>query len=280
MKPGRPMTPRRSAHEVIRRLVAQKSAIVLDPTKDYLIDNRLAPVLDQEGIESMDELVDRLDRGASRHLISAIVDAMTTNESYFFRDTAVFKSLEKEVLPDLIERRKEVRRLRIWSAACSSGQEPYSLAMLLDRVFPYLMSWDVKIVASDISASMVERTREGLYTLHDVNRGVPPDDLRRYFVRESGGLRVRDSLRRWVEPRIVNLIEPWDLEKFDLILMRNVLIYFDISARKRIVERCPRVLARDGILMIGAQETLLGVTEALEHVTLDNASAYRVRRSF
>ncbi len=280
MKPGRPLSIRRSGHEVIRRLVAQKSAIVLDPTKDYLIDNRLAPVLEQEDMTSIEQLVERLDQGASRHLILAIVDAMTTNESYFFRDNAVFRSLEKEVLPDLIERRRKVRRLRIWSAACSSGQEPYSVAMLLDRVFPYLASWDVKIVASDISAPMVERTREGLYTLHDVNRGVPPEDLRRYFVREGGGLRVRDNLRRWVEPRIINLIDPWDLERFDLILMRNVLIYFDVSARKRIVERCPRVLARDGTLMIGAQETLLGVTEALEHVTLENASAYRVRRVF
>ncbi len=280
MIPANVITSREAAYVAIRRLVARRSAIVLDPTKDYLIDARLAPIVEEEGYASLEELANVLELSATTRLIEAVVEAMTTNESYFFRDTAVFRSLENEILPDLIRRRAATKRLRIWSAACSSGQEPYSLAILLDRRLPDLASWDVKIIASDISPQMVERTREGLYSGLDVRRGVSPRDLTRYFVREGTHLRVVERLRRIIEPRRINLIDPWDVERCDLLLIRNVLIYFDLTSRKRVIEKCARVLAHDGTLMMGAQETLLGVTDRLEHVTLRSASAYRLKSSF
>lgn len=272
-------SPHANAYEVIRRLVARRSAIVLDPTKDYLIDARLAPILEEERFETLEQLAHELVLCATTRLIESVVDAMTTNESYFFRDDAVFRSLEHEVLPDLIARRRKTRRLRIWSAACSSGQEPYSVAIVLDRLLPDLAAWDVKIIASDISPRMVERTREGLYSTLDVKRGVAPGTLKHYFVPDGEHLRVVERLRRVVQAKRVNLIDHWDVETCDLILIRNVLIYFDVVSRRRVIDRCARVLASDGTLMIGAQETLLGVTDRLEHVTLQSASAYRLKTS-
>lgn len=274
------MESTRSPYEIIRRIVTKRSAIVLDPSKDYLLDARLAPILDREGLRSLDELAGVLEAERCTALLESVVEAMTTNETSFFRDPAVFRALREDVFPALLARRSTEQRLRIWCAASSSGQEPYSVAMLLDDAFPALASWDVQILATDLNAAMVARTEAAKFSEHGMKRGLPPGYAERYFEREDDVFRIVPRLRSRVRTRRLNLIETWPaMPRFDLVLLRNVLIYFDVATRRQIVERIPSVLGSDGLLLLGGQETLLGVTDALENVSLNGATAYRHQAS-
>lgn len=261
----------------VRELVYGKSAIVLDESKGYLIESRLDPLARANRISSIDSLITRVRNGAL-DLQTELVEAITTNETTFFRDLVPFEALRTKILPQLLAARTAGRSLTIWSAACSTGQEPYSLAMLLNEHFPLQARWPIRIVATDLSRPTLERGRAGRYRQIEVNRGLPAPMLVKYFTREGSDWVVAPSLRAMTDFRLVNLIEPWPADlRPDLVFMRNVLIYFDVPTKKAILERLRRVIARDGALFLGAAETTLSIDDGWERVSFNSTSYYRPR---
>lgn len=261
--------------DYIAQLIHQQAAIVLEPGKEYLAESRLEPVARDHGLASIAELVQRL-RTGSVDLREAVVDAMTTNETSFFRDSHPFNALREEILPQLIEARRVARTLTIWCAASSSGQEPYSLAMLLREHFPQLQDWQVRILATDISPSMLERTRQGRYSQLEVNRGLPAAMLVKYFERDGMHWVVNHDLRRMVSTQYLNLAERWPvLPPFDLVLLRNVLIYFDIPTKQQILARVRQQLRPDGLLLLGGAETTMNIDPKFERVPVGRSTWYR-----
>jgi chemotaxis protein methyltransferase CheR len=268
------MTMSPKSAEFIRQLVHGKSAIVLDESKQYLIESRLDPVARARRISSIDSLVNRVKNG-SIDLQTELIEAITTNETTFFRDLTPFEALRTQVLPQLLAARAATRSLTIWSAACSTGQEPYSLAMLLHEHFPVEARWPVRIVATDLSRPTLERARAGRYRQIEVNRGLPAALLVKYFKREGSEWVVTPDLRAMIDFRLLNLIEPWPPGlRPDLVLMRNVLIYFDVPTKKSILERVRRIIARDGALILGTAETTLSIDEGWERVATAKSSFY------
>lgn len=260
----------------IRSLVRTQSAVHLDESKEYLVQARLACLVHQEGLESVHELVQRL--RAQRHgdLHRQVVEAMTTSETSFFRDLPVWEAIRLHVLPELIQARAAERRVALWSAACASGQEPYTLAMVIREHFPALLGWDLQLLASDLSRRMVARVMHGLYTQAEVNRGLPASLLLKYFCRDGIHWRVKNCLSSMVRPFVLNLVEPWPaLPAMDLVLLRNVLLYFDLEAKRAVLSRVRRILRPDGYLFLGAAETTLNLDDGFEPVQVGNALAYR-----
>lgn len=203
---------------------------------------------------------------------------MTTNETSFFRDIHPFAALERHLLPELITRRSAQRRLSIWSAACSSGQEPYTVAMILADRFAQLRDWDVRILATDISTEMLERARTGRYSQLEMNRGLPAVRLVRHFTRAGTGWEASAALRAAVEFRQLNLVEPWPaMASMDVVLLRNVLIYFSVATKREVLARLRRVLRPDGFLILGGAETTLGLDEHFERLQTGTGSCYRLR---
>ena len=252
----------------LRDMVLKESAIVLEPGKEYLVESRLAPIARREGLGSVADLVQRLITAPSVKLKSEIIDAMTTNETSFFRDVHPWQTLKEEVLPKLIEARRIERRLTVWCAAASSGQEPYSLAMLLRDNFPDIVrSWDVKIIATDLSDSMLYRCREGIYSQLEVNRGLPAPMLIRNFPREGADWRIDPELRRMVDVRTCNLAQPASYpraaSRFDIVFIRNVLIYFDDATKTRILNETSSRMHSDGYLLLGSSEVSISSSTRL-----------------
>ena len=249
--------------DVLRKLILDESAIVLEPGKEYLVESRLAPLLRAEELESYGRLVAELGRPGASRLRELVVDAMTTNETSFFRDSHPWDSLRDEILPELIEVRRATKRLHIWCAASSSGQEPYSLAMLFHEHFPDVaQNWNVKILGTDLSPKMVERATAGKFSQLEVNRGLPARMLMKYFDRAGAEWQINDDVRRLVDFRRGNLIEAnsWTQLPFvDGVLIRNVLIYFDKETRVEILDRVHDRLRNDGFLMLGSSETAVGI---------------------
>jgi chemotaxis protein methyltransferase CheR len=243
--------------EFIALLVQSQSAIVLEG-KEYLVTSRLAPIVEREGLGSIGGLVDRLRGEPQGALARRVVEAMATNETLFFRDTFVFDALRKTILPELIAARRGERQLTLWSAACSTGQEPYSLAMLLDACFAReLHGFQVTLLATDLSAEALERARQGVYSQLEVDRGLPSDYRARYFRREGASWRLDDAIRRRVELRQLNLKGDWQLGAApDLVLLRNVLYYFAPGDKRAILARVRRAMPARGVLVIGSTESL------------------------
>jgi chemotaxis protein methyltransferase CheR len=267
------------AFDYLRTLVHQQSAIVLEPGKEYLVEARLAGLVREQGMTTVTDLVTKLRSQRSGPLHTQVVEAITTNETLFFRDPPLWDALRQSVLPELIDRRQAERRLNLWSAACSSGQEPYSLAMLLAEHFPNLAAWDVHILATDLSTAMLARAREGRYSQLEVNRGLPAALLVKHFGKEGMHWRASATLRQSVEYRPINLDTAWpQLPRMDLVLLRNVLIYFNAETKHAILGRLRRVLQPDGYLVLGATENLLGLDDGLERVTFGRTSCYRQRQ--
>jgi chemotaxis protein methyltransferase CheR len=264
--------------EYVRKLVHERSAIALEASKTYLVESRLGRVAHEHGLASPEALVDLLRRERFGELHLRVVEAMTTNETSFFRDVAPFDVLKSVVIPELAERRAATKRLHFWSAACSSGQEPYSLAIVLREHFPDLASWDVQILATDLSSEMLSRARAGSYSQRDVNRGLPVSLLVKYFTRCGVQYQVAADLRRMVEFRPMNLAEAWPpMPAMDVIFLRNVLIYFDLETKKRILGRIRSVLRPDGYLFLGGAETTINLDDAFERVPCEKTSYYRLR---
>jgi chemotaxis protein methyltransferase CheR len=264
--------------DYVRRLVHDRAAIALDDTKVYLARNRLDSLARQEGLGSAGELVGRLRVEPGDGLRRKVVEAMTTNETSFFRDIHPFEALRTDLLPELIHRRAAERRLTVWCAACSSGQEPYSLAMLLREHFPSTDAWDRLIVASDLSTEVLERARAGRYSQMEVNRGVPAALLVRHFRRAGLDWYVQDALRRMIDFRCVNLVGDWPaIRPPDLVFLRNVLIYFNADTKRQLLLRLARFMAPDGYLILGAAENVLGCDDLFERAGPPRGGAYRLR---
>jgi chemotaxis protein methyltransferase CheR len=243
----------------LRQIVFDISQNVLDPSRDYLFDTRLTKLLRNRGMNELDELVRCLRLSKDSPLEREIAEAMTINETSFFRDTRPFELLRTDLLPKVIEGRRGVRTLRLWSAACSTGQEAYSLAMLIQEHFPQLAGWTIRIEGTDICAEVVEQAREGRYNRIEMNRGLPVRFLVRYFDNLGEQWQVKEPVRRMCNFRQANLCGghfPFQRQsdRFDVILLRNVMLYFGQETRRELLSNIHRVLAPDGILFLGSSE--------------------------
>lgn len=265
--------------EYVQELVYERSGIVLDGSKGYLVESRLAPVAKSEGLGGIDELVSKLRAtGRSGPLHVTCVEALTTNETSFFRDVAVYRMIEKQVVPTVIAERAHARALRIWSAACSTGQEPYTLAMLLDKTFPQLAGWKVEITATDLDTQILSKARQGSFSQLEVNRGLPAAYLVKYFKKQGARWQIKDPIRERVQFRQLNLTRPWSgMGRMDIVLLRNVLIYFDVETKRRILHRVLSLLAPGGGLILGGAETTMGIHDGYERVRLPGGAIYRRR---
>ena len=262
--------------EYVCRLVRDRSAVVLEAGKEYLVEARLAPLVRELGLESIGALVTRLRQPAAGVLAERVTEAMTTNETSFFRDVAPFQALRTEILPPVVKARAAARRLRIWCAASSSGQEPYSIAMTIADAFPELRGWDLEIIATDLSKEMVERGRSGVYKALEVNRGLPAPMLIKFFTKVGVDYELKPEIRSMVRFSELNLIGPWPaFPTFDIVFLRNVLIYFDVDTKRAIIGRVKRLLAPDGYLFLGAAETTMNIDDGFERLPLERAGCYR-----
>jgi chemotaxis protein methyltransferase CheR len=269
------MTLTATSFDWVRQVVHRESAIVLAPGKEYLVEARLLPIARQMGLADVGQLVDAVRTRPSPEQTRRIVEALTTNETSWFRDGDPFTALTTTVLPSLQAVRSPHERLQIWSAACSSGQEAYTIAMLLEDALPNAGA-RVSITATDISREMVERTRAGRFSQLEVNRGLPAPMLVRHFTRAGAEWEVNANLRRMITASECNLAAALPrLGPFDVVYLRNVLIYFDLPTKQAILRRVRSLMRPDGWLFLGAAETTLGVDDSWERVVIGRSSAYR-----
>jgi chemotaxis protein methyltransferase CheR len=253
--------------DFIRKVLLERSAIALEDGKEYLVETRLAPLVRQLNLNSIGELVGQLRTQSLPGLHARVVEAMVTTETSFFRDHQPFEALRKVVVPELIQRRRAERRLNMWCAASSTGQEPYSLAMLLRDNFPELVTWDVGFLASDLSREVLERARQARYSQIEVNRGLPAALLVKHFHQHGTHWQLNDDIRGMVRFESTNLAQSWPaLPRMDLVLMRNVMIYFDVPMKKNILGRVARLLRPDGYLLLGGSETTLNLDDSFRRV--------------
>ena len=265
-----------AAYEGFRKLVLDRSGLVLTPDKDYLLKSRLEPLARKDGFLGLDQLLAKVGAEPTGPLAQRCIDAMATHESFFFRDATPFDQLRDVILPDLIAARAQSRTLRIWSAACSSGQEPYSLAMLLAEQKAALNGWRVEILGTDISSEVLTRARAGLYSQFEVQRGLPIQLLVKYFKKEGDQWRIAPDIRSMVQYREFNLLDSFaGLGKFDVVYCRNVLIYFDQPTKAKVLDRLADAMADDGMLFLGAAETVLGLSTRFRPVK-DRRGLYEV----
>ena len=247
--------------DFLRDFLKARSGLALGPEKAYLIETRLSRILRMHDLATLDDLVQALRVRPAAALEREVVEAMTTNETLFLRDKAAFDHLEGKLLPGLIAARAARRRITIWCAACATGQEPYSLAMLLDRRRAELAGWDIRIVATDLSTAVLERARAGVYSQFEVQRGLPVKLLLEHFTKQGDAWALSPRIKAMVDFRPINLLgDIGPLGSFDLVLCRNVLIYFDTTVRTSLLTRIARQLAPDGALLLGAAETVLGLS--------------------
>jgi chemotaxis protein methyltransferase CheR len=256
----------------LRDYIHRQSGILLDNDKHYLLEARLMPIVEELHLPSLVALCQEL-KTSEAPLRKKVVEAMTTHETLFFRDNTPFEALRKELLPQLVEQRKVARRMRIWCAAASSGQEPYSLAMLL--LESGLGDWTIEILGTDLSDQVLNRAREGKYMQLEVNRGLPAQYLVKYFQREGLEWRLKENARRMVRFEQADLRQNPRGKGYDFIFCRNVLIYFDIPTKKQILERLRNALTPGGYLVLGSAESTLGLDEVFQRVAVDNARFYQ-----
>jgi len=240
----------------------KQSGLVIDERKAYLVESRLAPLMNRGGFKELSDLMRAVHRDDV--MKRDVIDAMMTNETFFFRDRVPFDNLRDAILPALMKARREQRSLRIWCAAASTGQEPYSIAMVLDEEMRKLSGWNVEILATDLSSSALATARRGIYSQFEVQRGLPVTHLLRYFRQEADGWQINDHLRAKINFREFNLLGDFhELRSFDVIFCRNVLIYFDLPTRRSILRRMSNVLAKDGSLILGSAESVIGLSDQL-----------------
>lgn len=246
------------------RLLKDTSGCALTPAKTYLLESRLTPVAQRNGCATLADLAARLRRGTDKLLVYEVVEAMTTNETLFFRDDRPFRHFRANLLPSLIQARAHRRNLRIWSAACSTGQEPYSIAMTLHDLLQGQPGWTTDILATDISESVLRQARTGVYTQFEIQRGLPIQMMVSHFTKQGDHWQIHEKFRNMVRFQAFNLIQ--DMEKlgtFDMIFCRNVLIYFDEPTKRKVLESLSKRLAPDGYLLLGGAESALSSGEHL-----------------
>lgn len=281
MIPPRPPGPvlTQADHTMLRALVYQRAGLVLEPGKEYFAELRLGALAHDEGFADAAQVMEALRTEETWGVLHRmVVESLAVCETSWFRDLHMWDALRTQWLPELIQRRAETRELRIWSAACASGQEPYSLAMMLREHFPQILGWKLTILASDFSTGMLGRARDGAYSQIEMNRGLPAPLLVRYFRKQHHDWILREDVREIVEFRELNLTSSWPLlPTMDLVLARNVLIYFDSSTRRRLLRQFHGAIATDGGLVLGAGETTLTMDDSFEPMNQGRTVIHRPR---
>ncbi|MGC2776817.1 MAG: protein-glutamate O-methyltransferase CheR [Bradyrhizobium sp.] len=261
-------------YEFLRKLLRDKSGLDLSADKQYLIESRLLPLARKAGLASISDLVQKLKDGAA-NLINQVVEAMTTNETFFFRDKVPFDHFRDVIMPELLKTRANRKSIRIWCAACSTGQEPYSLVMCLREMAAALSGWRVEIIATDLSQEVLEKSKAGLYSQFEVQRGLPIQLLVKYFKQVGELWQINSDIRGMVQHRQLNLLHDFSqLGTFDVVFCRNVLIYFDQETKVNIFGRLAKLMAPDGFLVLGAAETVVGLTDVFKPLS-DRRGLYR-----
>jgi chemotaxis protein methyltransferase CheR len=261
-------------YEYLRKLLKDHSGLDLSTDKQYLIESRLLPLARKAGLADIGDLVQKMKNGSSS-LIAQVVEAMTTNETFFFRDKIPFDHFREKIMPEILQARVSRKSLRIWCAAGSTGQEPYSLAICLKEMGAALSGWRVEIVATDLSNEVLEKSKAGIYSQFEVQRGLPIQMLVKYFKQTGELWQINPDIRAMVQHRQLNLLHDFSqLGRFDVIFCRNVLIYFDQDTKTNIFGRLARTIEPDGFLVLGAAETVVGLTEAFKPIA-DRRGLYR-----
>ena len=260
---------------LLAKLIRDRSGLTLTKDKGYLLESRLLPVARQYSLKTLEELVMKLRSRPDNALIRDVVEAMTTNESFFFRDIKPFDQFKTVVLPHLMSIKAATRSIKIWSAACSSGQEPYSLAMILKEEKAKLTGWNIDIIATDLSTQILQKAQLGQYAQFEVQRGLPIQLLVKYFKQNGDRWQIDQSIRDMVRFRPLNLLEDFSsLGGFDVIFCRNVLIYFDQPTKAQVLDRMSRQLSSDGFLFLGGAETVVGITNKFQ-TTVNQRGLYQ-----
>ncbi|OAF05341.1 CheR family methyltransferase [Bradyrhizobium neotropicale] len=259
------MTP--TEYEYLRKFLRDHSGLDLSADKQYLIESRLLPLARKTGLSGITELVQKLQGLGSSVLATSVVEAMTTNETFFFRDKVPFDHFRDTIMPEVLKARAGRRSVRIWCAAGSTGQEPYSLAMCLKEMGAALTGWRVEIIATDLSQEVLEKAKAGVYSQFEVQRGLPIQMLVKYFKQTGETWQINPELRAMIQHRQLNLLHDFaQLGTFDVIFCRNVLIYFDQDTKINIFNRLARQIEGDGFLVLGAAETVVGLTDAFRPI--------------
>ena len=268
-----------SDFDYISRLARSEAAIVLEPGKEYLVETRLGPVAQLEGFASLADFIQSLRSQVKINgMHHKVIDALTTNETLFFRDYHPFEALRRSIIPEMIEKRGSLRRLSIWSAASSTGQEPYSIAMLFLEHFPQLADWNVSILATDLSPTVLKVAQAGVYSQLEVNRGLPASYLVKYFTKMDDKWFIKDAVKKMVNFRPMNLIQSWPvMPPMDLVFIRNVMIYFDVESKQAILKKIRNCLLPHGYLFLGTAETTMNLDPQLQPITHGKAVVYRQR---
>lgn len=261
----------------ISDLLYDRLGIRLEKEKGYLVESRLSKVAENAGLKSLAQLILLLKSvHPPEEIVNETLEAMTTNETYFFRDIVPFEALREKVIPSLIAGNRNGKSIHIWSAACSTGQEAYSIALTLRDAFPHLSDWNIRITGTDVASKVVNRAREGVFTQTEIGRGISPSMLGKYFVRQDENWRIRDEVRKMVHFSCMNLKREWPhMPKMDVIFLRNVLIYMDNASRKSIFGRAHRLLQPGGYLFLGAAETTFNISNLFERLDWKQAGCFR-----
>ncbi|MEA5506305.1 protein-glutamate O-methyltransferase CheR [Halotia wernerae UHCC 0503] len=263
--------------EYLRQLVRDHSAVVLFGDKTYLAELHLQPIVESVGLTSIAELINYLRTHPFNSLHVQTIEALVTNETSFFRDSHPFEALKQFILPELVKSRAIERSLNIWCAACSNGQEPYSIAILINEHFPMLANWSVQLIASDFSTKVLARAKKGHYNQLEIKRGLPANIRDQYFQKLDRDWQIKDEIRQMVDFRQFNLVQSWSsLPKFDVIFLRNVLIYFDIATKKALLKKVKQQLRPDGYLFLGSGETTINLDESFQRVSFDKGICYQL----
>ena len=251
----------------LANLLKQRSGLVVSAQKGYLLESRLLPIARDLGLDSLEALVAKMRQSNDEKLLVAITEAMTTNESFFFRDNKPFTIFRDETLPTLLRTRADTKQIRIWCAAASTGQEPYSLAMILKDAAAKLAGWRIEILGTDISSEVLRKAEDGIYSQFEVQRGLPIRMMVKYFSQVNETWQIAPEIRAMVKYRQLNLLDDiGHLGRFDVIYCRNVLIYFDQETKSDLLERLSGMLRPDGVLFLGGAETVLGVSDKFKPV--------------
>jgi chemotaxis protein methyltransferase CheR len=251
-------------YEYLRKFLKDRSGLDLSSDKQYLVESRLIPLARKAGLPGIDELVAQI-KGGSAAIAAEVVEAMTTNETFFFRDKLPFDHLREAIIPELLQARAGRRSLRIWCAASSTGQEPYSIAMCLKEMGAQLSGWRIEIIATDLAHSVLEKSRAGIYSQFEVQRGLPIQMLVKYFKQIGELWQLNADIRAMIQFRQLNLLQDFShLGTFDVVFCRNVLIYFDQDTKVSVFKRMAKAMEPDGFLALGAAETVVGLTDAFK----------------
>jgi chemotaxis protein methyltransferase CheR len=256
------MTP--ADYDFLRKFLKERSGLDLSADKQYLVESRLMPLARKANLSGIEELVQKIKNGSST-VASDVVEAMTTNETFFFRDKLPFDHLRDVVLPEMIQARAARKSLRIWCAAASTGQEPYSIAMTIKEMSAQLAGWRIEIIGTDISQQVLEKSKSGIYTQFEVQRGLPIQLLVKYFKQTGEMWQINPEIRSMIQYKPLNLLQDFSsMGKFDIVFCRNVLIYFDQEMKTQIFGRLAKCTEPDGFLALGAAETVVGLTDTFK----------------